>query len=314
MPVSDICPVYLEDYREQLMAMLSSAREIAASNIQRAQKRYKHQHDCHARPSNFRVGDWVFVWFPQDESGRFRKLSRPWHGPYRVLERKDPDFVVAKVYDPQHGQICVHQDRVCGCPDDFPAGYYWYGGKQKGPPKWVERLLDSGLPAQQCDGQPEGEQSPSEQLPQRDYADSVTQNMFEQNVTPLFDTGLSSTSYRPGIGDMQEDCNFMTTSGSYEETTQEQGIGREATHMTLATRTPNQLIHVDPAETPQDSEMDSAETAQDSELDSAEPIQDPEMDSAETTKNSEEDLVQSAEGPTRASRLRKNVKPPNRLM
>lgn len=33
---------------------------------------------------------------------------------------------------------------MCLSPDNFPAGYYWYGGKQKGPGrplKWVERFL-----------------------------------------------------------------------------------------------------------------------------------------------------------------------------
>ena len=33
---------------------------------------------------------------------------------------------------------------MCPCPTGFPAGYYWYGPKQKGPshpPKWIETLL-----------------------------------------------------------------------------------------------------------------------------------------------------------------------------
>lgn len=33
---------------------------------------------------------------------------------------------------------------MCKCPLKFPAGYYWYGGKHKGPgrpPKWVDQLL-----------------------------------------------------------------------------------------------------------------------------------------------------------------------------
>ena len=110
------------------MATLSSARELAADNVQRAQKRYKMQYDRGAKSPDFRVGDWVFVKFPQEESGRLRKLSRPWHGPYRILRKRDPDVTVAKVYHPQHGEICVHQSRACRCPDNFPAGYYWYGG------------------------------------------------------------------------------------------------------------------------------------------------------------------------------------------
>ena len=73
-----------------------------------------------------------------------RKLSRPWHGSYRIVRKQDPDVTVVKVYYPQHGETHVHQSRVCACPTDFPAGYYWYGGKRKGPgrpPKWVDQFL-----------------------------------------------------------------------------------------------------------------------------------------------------------------------------
>ena len=38
--------------------------------------------------------------FPGEETGRMRKLSRPWHGPYRVLEVNGPDITVEKVYRP----------------------------------------------------------------------------------------------------------------------------------------------------------------------------------------------------------------------
>ena len=100
-----------------------------------------------AREVTLRVGDWILVHFPQDESGRWRKLSRPWHGPYRITEKIDPNITCVKVYHPQDGPICIHQSRICLCPDEFPAGYYWYGGKRRGPgrpPKWVDRLLQTG--------------------------------------------------------------------------------------------------------------------------------------------------------------------------
>ena len=72
-----------------------------------------------------------------------RKLSRPWHGPYRVLTLDDPDITVVKVYYPQDGQIQIHQSRVKPCPD-FPAGFHWYGSHRRGPgrpPKWVDKDL-----------------------------------------------------------------------------------------------------------------------------------------------------------------------------
>ena len=129
------------------MISLTSARQLAASCIQKAQRRYKNQYDRKTRGKPLRVGAWVLIHFPQYESGRWRKLSHPWHGPYRITDKMDPGVTCVKVYHPQDGSIRIHQSRVCPCPEEFPAGYYWYGGKQKGPgrpPKWVDRLLQSG--------------------------------------------------------------------------------------------------------------------------------------------------------------------------
>ena len=78
--------------------MLASSRELAETTIRRAQKRYKGQFDRRAQQRPYNVGDWVMVKFPQKEQGRMRKLSHPWHGPYRVIERNDPDLTVSKVY------------------------------------------------------------------------------------------------------------------------------------------------------------------------------------------------------------------------
>ena len=71
----------MEDYREELALSLTSARELAATSIRNAQQRYKRLYDQKAVKKNYQVGDWVLVKFPQEESGKQRKLSRPWHGP-----------------------------------------------------------------------------------------------------------------------------------------------------------------------------------------------------------------------------------------
>ena len=82
--------------------------------------------------------------FPHEESGKQRKLSRPWHGPHRVTQRNDPDITMVKVYFPEEGAIQVHQSRVCLCPPKLSAGFYWYGGRRKSPrhlPLWLAKLL-----------------------------------------------------------------------------------------------------------------------------------------------------------------------------
>ena len=123
---------------------LSTARRLAAEAIKGAQTRYKRTYDQRSKEVDYQLGDWVMVKFPQEETGRLRKLSRPWHGPYRIIDRRDPDVTVVKIYAPQEGQIQVHQTRVAPCSPQLPAGFYWYWTRRSSPgrpPKWVDQLL-----------------------------------------------------------------------------------------------------------------------------------------------------------------------------
>jgi len=136
----EVRPTDVSDYREELILSLKSARDIATQSIRKAQNQYKKQYDKKSTKQSYQIGDWVLVKFPAEESGKNRKLSQPWHGPYRVLQCLDPDVVVSKVYFPDDGQIQVHQLRVTPCPSQFPSGYYWYGRKKHSPgriPKWL---------------------------------------------------------------------------------------------------------------------------------------------------------------------------------
>ena len=155
LPVSAVEPTTIEDYREELVITLSSARETALETIRKAQKRYKTSYDRKADHYSYRVSDWVLIRFPSEETGRLRKLSRPWHGPYRVTSCNETNVAATKVYFPREDPIQVHQLRVKPCPPGFPAGYYWYGSKRRGPgrpPRWVEQvLMDSQQPVMQTD-------------------------------------------------------------------------------------------------------------------------------------------------------------------
>ena len=125
-----------------------------------------------------RAGDWVLVYMPQDESGRQRKLSRPWHGPFRIISINDPDVLLTKVYFPQDRTIQVHQSCVKMCPPKFPGGFFWYGGRCRGPgrpPRWV---LDSHVTAD-----PEESQATPDSggLPE-DPADATTDDTADNSV------------------------------------------------------------------------------------------------------------------------------------
>ncbi len=144
LPPTSLQLIDVEDYRQELVLSLSSARELAGRNSQEAQRKYKVQYDKTADSKDYRVGDWVFVHSPQDETGSLRKLSRRWYGPFWILTVEDPDVVLTKVFFPQDDQIRGHQTRrVQPYSSQLPVGFYWYGPKRCGPgrpPKWVDRL------------------------------------------------------------------------------------------------------------------------------------------------------------------------------
>lgn len=194
LPPHPLEPGNIVDYREEVVLSLSSARKLAASSICRAQRKYKTAYDRKTTSTDYHIGDWVLVKFPHEESGKSRKLSRPWHGPYRVISCRDPDVTVVKVYAPQDPQIQVHQSRVTSCPSGFPAGYYWYGTKRHSPgrpPKWVQNLM-SGEPPNaetEClvepiaeDPEPDSDSNPSSADSDSDAAEDEAEREAELRV------------------------------------------------------------------------------------------------------------------------------------
>ena len=129
LPPSTLQPTDVRDYWEELVLSLSAARSNASLCIQKAQKRYKKQYGHTSSERPFKVGQWILIKFSREETG---KLSRPWHGPYRIISVDQPNVSASKVYFPDEKSIQVHQSRVCPCPLRFPAGYYWYGGRRQG--------------------------------------------------------------------------------------------------------------------------------------------------------------------------------------
>ena len=106
LPVDEVTRfTVVEDYREELVLTLSSARQAALESIRKAQQRYKTQYDRKTDGYQYKIGGWVLIRFPSEESGRLRKLSRPWHGPYRVTSANETNISAVKVYFPLEDAI-----------------------------------------------------------------------------------------------------------------------------------------------------------------------------------------------------------------
>ena len=144
LPEAQVDSTALNEYRQQLIKVLKQARELAAQQIQAAQRKYKKQHDRNTSTEKYKEGDWILIRFPHDEVGKQRKLSRPWHGPYRVATSTATGVSATKVYTDDRNPIQVHLHRVTRCPPGFPAGYFWYGSHRKGPGRPPKELQQPG--------------------------------------------------------------------------------------------------------------------------------------------------------------------------
>ena len=60
----------ISEYREEMVITLSSARALAMKSNHKSQQQYKQQYDKKATTPILCIGDWVLVYFPQDESGK----------------------------------------------------------------------------------------------------------------------------------------------------------------------------------------------------------------------------------------------------
>ena len=78
-------PVDAEDYRTELVSILIKTCELALESIQKAQEKQRRFYDRQSRNPKFQVGDRVMVFMPSETIGKDRKLARPYHRPYRVI-------------------------------------------------------------------------------------------------------------------------------------------------------------------------------------------------------------------------------------
>ena len=131
-----------------------------------------------------KVGDWVLI------TGKKCKLSKPWHGPYRVTQKSDPDVTVIPVYFPESGSIQMHQ---CRCPSKWPTSFYWYGGNKLsrgGVPRWLEKLL-SREPTESKDENESAESTKDTSSPEQDDTTAETSETLtpqEEEIKPTYDS------------------------------------------------------------------------------------------------------------------------------
>ena len=120
--------VDIDDYKSELVFGLAEAWRTAGEHIQRSQRKQKRKFDRHVKDRTVRVGDRVMVLMPREQTGKQRKLNRPYYGPYRVLDVHPNGVTVRLVDRPKSDSIRVNVDRVTLCYPELPD-VSWSGKK-----------------------------------------------------------------------------------------------------------------------------------------------------------------------------------------
>ena len=145
--------VDLDDFKTDLTTNFTEAWQLAKQNVKKAQKRQKKYYDRKSKTPQFRVGGRVFVYQPGAIQGKAWKFSRPYHGPYRILELTDKNAKVCPVDQPQATPTFVSLDRIRHCPDDLPD-VSWLGKTQRRTRRRPQKsaLTPRGRPVESVEG------------------------------------------------------------------------------------------------------------------------------------------------------------------
>lgn len=137
--------VDVADYKEDILSSLSAAWKLAADNIKKAQVNQKKYYDRARKSFSIHVGDRVMVYMPSDVQGKDWKLSRPFHGPYRVLTVTPTNAEVKLVSDPGQQSIFVNLDRIRPCYPELENDE-WVGSNGKKKKRTRKSCTEPGSP------------------------------------------------------------------------------------------------------------------------------------------------------------------------
>ena len=107
------------DYCRRLRAAMEQAHETARQTLKATQKRAKRDYDLRVCRREYKVGQWVYVLDTAHIKGQCKKLSPPWRGPARIVEKLSPyNYRVAY----RRAVVTLHHDKLKPCTDREDRG------------------------------------------------------------------------------------------------------------------------------------------------------------------------------------------------
>ena len=101
--------VNLDDYKLRMVQSMNEAWNLAQSNLKKAQKKQKKQHD---RNADFKLCDRVYVFMPATKTGPAYKLALQYKGPYCVVQLYENGAELQMIYHPRAQTLRVALNRL----------------------------------------------------------------------------------------------------------------------------------------------------------------------------------------------------------
>ena len=82
-------------------------------------KQTKQQHNKYAKDPGFQVGEWVFVYMPDNGQGKMYKFVKEFQGPFHIMAMYDNRAELQDISKPNKTTIKVTLNHVCRFPKEI---------------------------------------------------------------------------------------------------------------------------------------------------------------------------------------------------
>ena len=112
----------VDEFVTEQQERAEEAYRIAREHLHEGAHRSKRAYDARVKPSEFKVGDYVYYYCPRRFVQRSPKWQQCYTGPFRIVREIPPvNFVLKK--SPKSTPFVVHADKIKLCHADSPAYY-----------------------------------------------------------------------------------------------------------------------------------------------------------------------------------------------
>jgi hypothetical protein len=112
----------LHEFVVNMKERAEQSYEIARIHLKTAAERRKTTYDIRVKETKFKVGDWVWYWYPRKYQARSPKWQKCYTGPYLVVRVIEPvNFVLQKT--PRAKPFVIHADKLKKCYSSTPPSW-----------------------------------------------------------------------------------------------------------------------------------------------------------------------------------------------